>query len=373
MEQHWSYKVSSERWKGTELWGFGLTGVRMGGSKAENSALRYCCREHSSGLWWAGPASVLLERWGAGAGCLGQQGPACSAAVQGGADTSLHGRQTDTALRHRSSLSSCPPSIPAWLAWHTCSRNAPVSGQCGQEREEAPVVHSEQGWWVPLCSAVVSVNPLGSKGSKHFYALFAPPVAHRIILKEPVQTCCAAIPQEPRPSVQLKSEQLTKDFWTPGWWIFKIYLLALFKDLNLFSFTQEQLHQVQKLHTKQTELCKSGILGKLCPLPGSDSQEPFSVTHSEHFTDSSGKCGGLVQGIYHSRVTVSSPKACLPDCFNIMKTRQMTHFGCSLTFCLWNLKIFSMLGRLIRKWECTIWIISRDILHDVQERTFVLF
>lgn len=59
-------------------------------------------------------------------------------------------------------------------------------------------------------------------------------------------------------------------------------LLALLRDLNLFNFTQEQLHQVQKLHTKQTELCKSGILGEICPLPGSDSKEPFSVTHSEH-------------------------------------------------------------------------------------------
>lgn len=71
MEQLWSYKVTSERWKGTELWGFGLTGMRMGGSKAENCDLRYCCREHSSGLWWQGQLQLYwkgeeleLSAWG---------------------------------------------------------------------------------------------------------------------------------------------------------------------------------------------------------------------------------------------------------------------------------------------------------------------
>lgn len=62
-----------------------------------------------------------------------------------------------------------------------------------------------------------------------------------------------------------------------------MYLLALLKDLNLFDFTQEQLHQVQQLHTKQTELWKSGILGKKSPIPESDSKGPCSVTHSKHF------------------------------------------------------------------------------------------
>lgn len=53
-----------------------------------------------------------------------------------------------------------------------------------------------------------------------------------------------------------------------------MYLLALLKDLNLFNFTQERLHQVQQLHTKQTELCKSEILGKISPVPEPDSREP---------------------------------------------------------------------------------------------------
>lgn len=85
MEQNWSYKVTSERWKGTELWGSGLTGMKMGGSKAENSDLRYCCREHSSGLRWQGQLQLFWK---------GEELELTAWGRQGGADTSLCDRHT---------------------------------------------------------------------------------------------------------------------------------------------------------------------------------------------------------------------------------------------------------------------------------------
>lgn len=121
---------------------------------------------------------------------------------------------TDTAVRQKGSLSSCPPSVFTWLAWPTCSQKCPClwTVQCSKGRRSlwCPPHHSEQQWWIPLCSAVVSVNSLCSKRSKHFsYALFAPPVAHRIILKQPVQARCAAIPQEPCPSAHCTAQVRT--------------------------------------------------------------------------------------------------------------------------------------------------------------------
>lgn len=214
MEQHWSYKVTSERWKGTEPRGFGLTGMRNG-------------RKQSRKQWF----KVLLQRTFFRA-VVGRASFKYTGKVswswQPGASRDLPALQlckeeqthlcvtdtTETALKQKSSLSSCPPSISTWLAWHNCSQKCPHlwTGRCskGKRLLWCPPHHSDQGWWISLCSAVVSVNSLGSKGSKHFsYALFTPSVAQRIILKEPVQTCCAAIPQEPRPSAHSTAQVRT--------------------------------------------------------------------------------------------------------------------------------------------------------------------
>lgn len=214
MEQHWSYKVTSERWKGTEAVGLWIDRGENGRKQTENSDLKYCCREHCSGLWWAGPASIPLERWGAGADCLGQAGTflLCGCA---GRSRHICAWQTpltlpwDTGAASRAAL-----QVPSH-DWHELPvpRNAPVSGQgCSKGRRPlwCPPHHSEREWWIPLCSAVVSVYSLCSEGSKHFsYALLAPPVAHRIILKQPVQARCAAIPQEPCPSARCTAQVRT--------------------------------------------------------------------------------------------------------------------------------------------------------------------
>lgn len=84
-----------------------------GRKQSRNSDLRYCCREHSSGLWWAGPASVILERWGAGAGCLGQAG---TFLLWGCAGRSRHisAWQTDTAGRRAASGAALQVFLRDW-------------------------------------------------------------------------------------------------------------------------------------------------------------------------------------------------------------------------------------------------------------------
>lgn len=262
-----------------------------GRKQTENSDLRYCCREHSSGLWWAGPASIALERRGAGADCLGQAGIflLCSCA---GRSTHICAWQTQlTLLWDRRAASRAALQVFSH-DWHDLPvpRNAPVSGQCNAVREGGPCgaphttqsssggSHSAQQWCQSIPCAVkgpsTSLTPcllLQLLTGLSWSSLFR----HAVLLSHRNHV--------PQLTVTLKSEQLTKDLLTPIWWIFKINLLVLLKDLNLFNFTQEQLHQVQQLHTKRTELCKSGVLGKVSPLPGSDSKGPCSVTPSEHF------------------------------------------------------------------------------------------
>lgn len=213
MEQHWSYKVTSERWKGTEAVGLWIDRGENGRKQTENSDLKYCCREHCSGLWWAGPASIPLERRGAGADCLGQAGTflLCGCAGRSGHICAWQTPLTlpwDTGAASRAAL-----QVPSH-DWHELPvpRNAPVSGQCDAVKEGGPCgvprttqsgnggSHSVQQW----CQSI----PCAVKGPSS-YALFAPAVAHRIILKQPVQARCAAIPQEPCPSARCTAQVRT--------------------------------------------------------------------------------------------------------------------------------------------------------------------
>lgn len=213
MEQHWSYKVTSERWKGTEAVGLWIDRDENGRKQTENSDLKYCCREHCSGLWWAGPASIPLERRGAGADCLGQAGTflLCGCA---GRSKHICAWQTpltlpwDTGAASRAAL-----QVPSH-DWHELPvpRNAPVSGQgCSKGRTRTTQSrnggsHSVQQWCQSIPCAVkgpsTSLTPcllLQLLTGLSWSSLFR----HAALLSHRNHA--------PQLAVQLKSEQLTKD------------------------------------------------------------------------------------------------------------------------------------------------------------------
>lgn len=220
MEQHWSYKATSERWKGTDAVGLWI-------DRAENG------RKQSRKQWF----KVLLQRtffravvgrasfsytgkvrswiWLPGAV---RDRPA-GKVLRGGADTSLHNRHNWHCPETEEQPLDLPSSVFTGLVWHTCSQKCPClwTMRCSKGRKLlwSPPRHPDQGWWIPVSSAVVSVYSLGSKGSSTSFTpclllQLLTGLSWRSLFRHAV--LLSHRNRVPQLTVQLKSEQLTKDF-----------------------------------------------------------------------------------------------------------------------------------------------------------------